>query len=626
MSRVLDEFALSIAHPIAAAAGVTCDVFSAHAATCLLVMPDGSTEARTAGLDPELADALQAVAPDLPIILGDAPDAVRVHHLAEGPGPGTALCAQVGAGSMLGVRMRSFFGEPLGWLVALFDRPRTLPMNGIHLMRSISIVAAAGVAAAFAQESEIARTASLLSEAQRLEGIGWFEIVPDQNRITLSKDLRAAFGLPEGVEATSDALVSRVHPADRASVGEALGDAMSHGLGYHIRFRVLDEGADDGVRWIESRGTVSERAPDGRARRIVGSAREVERGPEHELGTLHPTHERGEQSSLRRVATAIAEGSEPEAIFALVAREAVDILSLDSAGVWDFRGDRAVNVGSYGPRANRLGTTFPLSGDGALARVARAGRPTRVRYRNLPEGDPARSRLLELGLHSGVAAPVVVDGTTWGALLAATSDAADLPPAAEERLERLARLVGLSVSNAASKERLQSRATTDSLTGLVNHGTFQSTLVQATKDATGDIALLLMDIDHFKTVNDEHGHQIGDRVIVELARVLATSARAGDVVGRIGGEEFAWLLPGCDADEAYTAADRLRRAIAQTRVGLGIRITVSLGISTGHGGSPSADVMLEQADTALYASKRRGRNTCTLYRPELEPISLGGAS
>lgn len=162
-----------------------------------------------------------------------------------------------------------------------------------------------------------------------------------------------------------------------------------------------------------------------------------------------------------------------------------------------------------------------------------------------------------------------------------------------------------------SKERSDTRnrqlAYTDELTGLHNRRTMEQHLVQQiaqARRAGQAFSLLLLDIDHFKRVNDQHGHLQGDKVLCAVARVLQDSLRSQDIAGRWGGEEFLVLLPNTASTPALVLAERLRANVASA-----CHVTVSIGLHTMHGlTNESADAMLDTADRALYAAKHRGRN------------------
>ncbi|WP_374414404.1 diguanylate cyclase [Novosphingobium colocasiae] len=131
-------------------------------------------------------------------------------------------------------------------------------------------------------------------------------------------------------------------------------------------------------------------------------------------------------------------------------------------------------------------------------------------------------------------------------------------------------------------------------------------------------SLLLIDVDHFKSVNDTHGHPMGDKVLRHLAASISSAKRPVDVLGRLGGEEFALLLPETDVTNAGAVAERLRRTIAGDYVpipGFGeLQITASIGIAPMRTGIASAEDWIAAADAPLYAAKRAGRNRCELAR------------
>lgn len=181
--------------------------------------------------------------------------------------------------------------------------------------------------------------------------------------------------------------------------------------------------------------------------------------------------------------------------------------------------------------------------------------------------------------------------------------------------ERLERQVEARTRELEAATRLaEERARTDSLTGLRNRGAFFEHAAavhdRAVRSGRG-YAFLMVDIDEFKVINDRHGHLAGDAALGALAETLRGILRAADVAGRIGGEEFAVVLPDTPAEGARRVAERLREAVAETVITEGnvaLRLTVSVGIA-GHGPHDAAieDVMA-RADAALYRAKAQGRN------------------
>ena len=167
----------------------------------------------------------------------------------------------------------------------------------------------------------------------------------------------------------------------------------------------------------------------------------------------------------------------------------------------------------------------------------------------------------------------------------------------------------------------------DALTGIPNRRAADEALETAL-GGTGPLMVMLVDVDHFKRVNDTHGHSVGDSVLRNVARTLQRFIRQGDIVARYGGEEFFLLIRGARPDIGEMIAERFRRGVAEMTIegvpGLD-NITVSIGVAAWHGTGtkPLAPAMIEIADAALYAAKGAGRNRIALSRVEVAPpVSL----
>ena len=322
-----------------------------------------------------------------------------------------------------------------------------------------------------------------------------------------------------------------------------------------------------------------------------------------------------EQAALRRVATRIAAEAVSEVVFAQAAKEVANLLGAQCGVVARFEPDCAVPVGWWGPDRPAGGANFSTQGLGPLAQVARTGRVARVSdYESF--ADESVGPIARAGRYrSAVAAPVRVGGRLWGVMMAATTNTAPLGPATEGRLERFAELVALGIASAEAQAKLAAQAATDPLTGLANHRFFFERFHGETQRARRHghpLSLIIIDLDDFKSVNDVHGHLSGDRVLVEAAARLTRLTRDEDTLARIGGEEFAWLLPECDASSAQAAAERARRAIGDEPFATVGSLTMSAGVAEFRPGL-SENELFRAADAALYWAKSHGRNRCVAH-------------
>ncbi|GAA0818901.1 hypothetical protein GCM10009111_22270 [Colwellia asteriadis] len=163
-------------------------------------------------------------------------------------------------------------------------------------------------------------------------------------------------------------------------------------------------------------------------------------------------------------------------------------------------------------------------------------------------------------------------------------------------------------------EQLEYLAKTDFLTGIHNRGSFfelSTNALSATDRATQPLVIVMLDIDHFKRVNDNYGHDVGDKVLVSFVECLTKHFRDYDILGRIGGEEFAVCLTNITTEKAHLVCERLRKAVEKLTIiadDITINITVSIGITAAQGKILSIDALLKQADDALYSAKENGRN------------------
>ena len=166
-------------------------------------------------------------------------------------------------------------------------------------------------------------------------------------------------------------------------------------------------------------------------------------------------------------------------------------------------------------------------------------------------------------------------------------------------------------------EKLREYADRDGLTGISNRRYFETRLKEEYsrwQRYGGELSLLLFDLDHFKRINDEYGHVVGDTVLREMAARVATTVRAQDVFGRFGGEEFGLLLPCTALGDALQVAEKIRDTIGAQPIhakGVEVAVTASVGVACAGTETHSYEILLNEADAALYSAKRQGRD-CTV--------------
>ncbi|MFN8122346.1 MAG: diguanylate cyclase [Thermoleophilia bacterium] len=370
-----------------------------------------------------------------------------------------------------------------------------------------------------------------------------------------------------------------VHGPDRPQMAAAFADVIADGRDRTVVVRGRRSAGERA--WLET--TVRRVADAPAGEQLISSTRDVTSRHLTQLIT----------SAATRVTDAAATGSGVVEVVEAITVEARRLLDMDAAVVWHFEGDEAVVVAASGYDAPRPGTRIHVPA-GAGADFAR-------------RAEPAVAALGGAGCRTTLAAPVSVEGACWGALVVGMRQRADLSEQLQGLLARMSELASTGVARAQASAELTWRAERDPLTRIANRAVFDDRIADAA--ARGQrVALCLVDIDRFKDVNDTHGHDAGDEVLRRVAGRLQEAARRGDLVARVGGEEFAWLMPSTSLEDAVRAADRARMLIAGTTIDPVGSVTVSAGIASADPGHWSPSELFRTSDRALYAAKRSGRD------------------
>jgi diguanylate cyclase (GGDEF)-like protein len=268
--------------------------------------------------------------------------------------------------------------------------------------------------------------------------------------------------------------------------------------------------------------------------------------------------------------------------------------------------------------ANRLEPTTGVDATSALAECVRGAQPdscAAVRLSTAHSRGDGREPLLTCDICGclpgpSTCLPSLVGGEVIGSVLVERS--APLGERDEQHLEEVVNQAAPVIANLRNLARAERQAATDQLTGLPNRRAADDMLKRSLALALrGDrpLAVIMFDLDHFKHINDSHGHAEGDKVLAGVAAAAAWAARAEDFVARSGGEEFTVLLPNTDATGALVVCERLQAAIRQVRIaGTGRAVTASFGIADFPAIATDGDNLLRAADRALYSAKERGRD------------------
>jgi diguanylate cyclase (GGDEF)-like protein len=306
-------------------------------------------------------------------------------------------------------------------------------------------------------------------------------------------------------------------------------------------------------------------------------------------------------------------------------------------------GDTDVVVLNRNNSADRLEAMTEVRPDCPLTASLEGAKPRSclaVRFGRVYRSGPGHEALLDCGVCSALpeavtCEPLLVSGEVIGSVLVNHPD-----PPAEDATQRIRESVAQAAPVLANLRNLaiaEVRAATDALTGLPNNRAVQDTVKRMVAQASRSVmhlSAVMLDLDHFKRINDTYGHSRGDEVLAAVAQVLRSTLRASDFVGRYGGEEFIILLPDTARDEACIVAEKVRAAVAGISLStIDLMVTASQGIATLPDDAGDADALIRAADRALYLAKRNGRNRVELSvsrdpeapeaPEEAEPVEAG---
>ncbi|GAB4322531.1 MAG: hypothetical protein Kow0010_03360 [Dehalococcoidia bacterium] len=354
----------------------------------------------------------------------------------------------------------------------------------------------------------------------------------------------------------------------------------------------------------------------------AAAERERARSASLEQATRVLERRNGQFRALYQIVTEINETLSLRYVVTTALREGRRLMNADVAVLRLLRGERLEVAGVESDGLALALGDVPL-GEGLAGRAAKRGRLARV-------DDDAAAQMIapELvpGARSGVVAPLIVGARVVGTIEVWSRAPALFDEDDAQVLEMMASQVASAVVAADTHEATAHEARHDPLTGVPNRRQLHHDIVhdiQPHIDTAGRMAVVMIDIDHFKQFNDEHGHRVGDIALQLVAKTLRTALRQEDRLYRYGGEEFCAVLSDVTADDALRLVERLRTAVAALPLtGPELApigpVTISAGVACAPGDGSTVDELIARADRALYVAKRQGRNRVVLFEPSME--------
>ena len=443
-------------------------------------------------------------------------------------------------------------------------------------------------------------------------------------RLYNSPSYKAVFGVKdlEGTDSFRD-----IHPEDRERVQRVFRETVASGVGQRSEYRFLL--ADGGIRYIESQGDVIKDAA-GKVTQVVVVARDITERKGFEqalegsnrqlLATVHELEQRNRENvTLGKLGDLMQMCKSAEESRGVLAQYVDKLFPGTSGNLYlrNFGNDLLETVASWG-EAGPAGDPV-IGNDDCWA----------LRRGQLHVVEDAGSKLICQHLivppvGACLCAPIMGNGEVLGMLhVQLGAEGARLPaPVRQRQLESLQAWVltvtehiALALANLRLRETLRAQAVRDSLTGLYNRRYMEQALEREVLRAARNsrtVGVIMLDLDHFKTFNDTHGHEAGDMLLQVLGDYLVTHVRAEDIACRYGGEEFVVILPEASPAMSRSRAEELWKGVQGLHVnfhGELLRgITASVGVASFPGHGKTMAELLRAADAALYAAKRRGRD------------------
>ena len=476
--------------------------------------------------------------------------------------------------------------------------------------------------------SERERTAAALMESEERLRLalmaanqGLYDLNLQTGETVVSPEYARMLGYePDELVETNEKFRKRLHDEDRERVRRAFKEHVSGVRGeYRTEFRQQTKAGE--WKWIVSLGRVVAWDKKGRPLRMLGTHTDI---TERKVLEQTDRDQRQLAEALRDTAAALNSTLQLEEVLDRVLDNIGKIAAYDAVLMVMFEGDRARLVRQHGMPLSQPGepvdqvhyrlTELPLLGP-----LLDTGGPCLITDTMTDQRCASGWRLLT-GTRSCLGIPLEIRGSVVGAIILTSTTPGHFTEESAQRLRAFASQASVAIENARLFLQAHQLSVTDGLTGLNNRRHFFD-------EAKGEyerirrygraLSVVMIDIDHFKKLNDTYGHSVGDAVLREVARRFQEAVRTIDVVARYGGEEFVVLMPETDLAEALKVAERVRRCVVECPVyndGVTVFTTISLGVAEIDEKMACLEDLLKCSDQALYAAKAAGRNRVEAYR------------
>ncbi len=418
-----------------------------------------------------------------------------------------------------------------------------------------------------------------------------------------------------------------VHPQDLGHVEQVLQQSIENGNGFEIDLRMKTK--SDAWLWVCTRGKTVESDVQGKALRLVGTLSDI---TERKRIEEAEREQRLLAEALRDTAAALNGTLQFDAVLDRILNSVGRVVSHDADAVMIFLLDEAREIAQlvryhsandFGDTVKMKGFQFLLSQTRNLREVQMTGAPLIIADTHMY--DEWNVTPLTTWIRSNLSAPIMIRGEVVGFLNLASATPNSFTPLDVEHLQVFADQASVAIQNARLYEEVQELAITDGLTKIYNRrGLFQlgEREVERALRFRHSLSIIMLDLDHFKRVNDTHGHLIGDHVLSALAERCRAQVRNVDIAARYGGEEFILLLLETEVAGAAQVAERLRQAVEnmvisaeadENEIGKTVQITVSQGIATLTPDMQNLTDLIARADQVMYAAKQAGRNRVVIF-------------